>query len=169
MLELKNNCYIEVKAILVKFIEGMLRYFGFNPHGDASVDDMQVNTLCNDILEKFHYLTIEEVCLCFKKARQNPLKYGKFYGKFDASVVMNWFNMYDSERSEIVEGIPSYQTSKTEDSISREDYILFLQSCQLAGDLTVQSSLDMIEETHKILTQGYQAYKYQREHKFDKR
>lgn len=169
--QLNRECPGKLKFTIVKFIEGMLRYYGYNPDEDKTVSDMQVATLVNDICEKYYYLNIADVCLCFKKARQSPGKYGRFYGKFDASVVMNWFTMYDKERDEVIHSMPEEKPNVfTGEECSREEYIEILQAKIAGGDLYANEALQRVGVFERIMFDRrgeYANYKYWQKHKFD--
>ena len=105
------------------------------------MNDYQVASVVNSILEKYYYFRIEDVCLCFKRARENSA-YGKFYGRIDGSVIMNWFATYDRERDEIIHSFNDVKIEhNTSENISREEYkeILFAKmaggQCRLHEDV----------------------------------
>lgn len=171
--QLNRECSDKLKFTLVKFIEGMLRYYGYVPDMEKTVSDGQVATLVNDICEKYYYLNIEDVCLCFKKARQSPERYGKFYGKFDASVVMNWFAMYDKERDEAIQSIKEEKPNVfTGEECSRDEYIEMLQARMAGGDLYANEALQRVGSFERIMYSNridYGNYKYWQKHRYDNR
>jgi hypothetical protein len=93
----------QMRAVLIKFIEGTLMFFSFPK--DA-MPNQQIVMIVNDILEKYYYFRLEDVCLCFKKGRMDST-YRKFYGRLDGSVFLDWFAKYDKEREEAVQSHPS--------------------------------------------------------------
>lgn len=159
-----------IRAVLVRFIGGMLEYYG------RSKDDMsnyQVVAIVNDILEKYYYYRIEDVCLCFKRARQNS-KYKDFYGRIDGSVIMSWFATYDKERDEVINSMPQGRApiDVTGEECSYEEYREILEAKVAGGDLYANQYLRNMRSFHKALNDDnviYGNYKYHRKHKYDNR
>ncbi|MFV0587507.1 hypothetical protein [Bacteroides reticulotermitis] len=119
--------------MLIKFIEGMLEYYG---RDRKAMNDHQVANIIEDILSKYSYLRLEDVCLCFKRARQSPNIYGKFYGIIDGSVIMNWFAVYDRERDDYINSTSDYKPqTDTTGWVTREDYMEELEIKVACGDM----------------------------------
>lgn len=132
----------------------------------------QVASVVNSILEKYYYFRIEDVCLCFKRARENSA-YGKFYGRIDGSVIMNWFATYDKERDEIIHSFNDVSTEHdTSENISREEYKEILLARIAGGDLYANADYMKMCEINNIFFENrfeIGNYKYNRLHKFDKK
>ncbi|WP_147331382.1 hypothetical protein [Bacteroides sp. OM08-17BH] len=158
-----------IKAVLVKFIEGTLLFYGRNRD---DMNDYQVSSLVNAILDKYYYFRIEDVCLCFKRARESS-SYGGFYGRIDGSVIMAWFATYDRERDEVIHSLDNVKTEyNTEDSISRDEYKELLLARIAGGDLYANADyMKMCEINNIFFDKRIEIgnYKYNRLHKFDKK
>jgi hypothetical protein len=152
----------------VKFIEGMLIYFGRK--GDMS--NTQIENVVRDIMDKYYYFRLEDIALCFKRARQNPVTYGKLYNHIDGSIILGWLSKYDKERDEVLHSFPAdYKPPTfTEEKCSREEYVEILQARIAGGDLYANELLQRFECIDKTFFSDrfeYGNYKYQRKHKFD--
>lgn len=136
------------------------------------MNDYQVSSLVNAILDKYYYFRIEDVCLCFKRARENS-SYGGFYGRIDGSVIMAWFATYDRERDEVIHSLDNVKTEyNTEDSISRDEYKELLLARIAGGDLYANADYMKMCEINNIFFENrfeIGNYKYNRLHKFDKK
>lgn len=136
------------------------------------MNDYQVASVVNSILEKYYYFRIEDVCLCFKRARENSA-YGKFYGRIDGSVIMNWFATYDRERDEIIHSFNDVKIEhNTSENISREEYKEILFAKMAGGDLYANADyMKMCEINNLFFDKRIEIgnYKYNRLHKFDKK
>lgn len=160
----------ELKAVLIKFIEGMIRFFGFPP---TEMSNEQIVMTVNGILEKYYYFRLEDICMCFKKARTDS-KYKGFFKRLDGSVIMSWFAMYDKERDEVIYTLtadhvaPSYNG----DECSREEYEEILLAKIAGGDLYANESLQKMQIVKRLFEADrgeYNNYRYWQKHRFDKR
>lgn len=158
---------MSLQSVLVKFLEGMLYYYG---RTKDDMNDIQVKMIVDDIIEKYYYFRIEDVCLCFKKARQDS-KYKNFYGRIDGSVIMSWFATYDKERDEVIQSIPDEKTAVySGNEISREEYLDICLAKAAGGDMDAYKLLIMAEIAERAfmnLRGEYHKYKYNQKHKFD--
>lgn len=156
-----------IRAVLVKFIEGTLLFYG---RSREDMNDYQVASIVNSILDKYYYFRIEDVCLCFKRARENS-SYGGFYGKIDGSVIMSWFATYDRERDDIIHSLNDVKVNcNTSENISREEYKEILFAKMAGGDLYANADYMKMCEVNKIFfDKRFEIgnYKYNRLHKFD--
>ena len=133
--------------------------------------DSRVSMLVGSIMEKYFYFTIEDVCLCFKRGREND-SYDKFYGRLDCSVFLKWFAKYDKERENALQSHPS--NNKTIPNLMqgipweeyREELIIRVE----CGDMYANEQLQRMESVRK----RFQAdrgklfnYRYNQKHKFD--
>lgn len=134
------------------------------------MNDYQVASIVNSILDKYYYFRIEDVCLCFKRARENS-SYGGFYGKIDGSVIMSWFATYDRERDDVIHSLNDVKVNcNTSENISREEYKDILFAKMAGGDLYANADYMKMCEVNKIFfNKRFEIgnYKYNRLHKFD--
>lgn len=63
---------------------------------DKNLTEAQIGEAANDVLEQFGYLKVEEVKYVLKRSLRNE----NIYGRLDYNVLMNWFELYDAERTE---------------------------------------------------------------------
>lgn len=156
-----------IKAVLVKFIEGTLLFYG---RRRDDMNDYQVASIVKSILDKYYYFRIADVCLCFKRARENS-SYGGFYGKIDGSVIMSWFATYDRERDDVIHSLNDVKVNcNTSENISREEYKEILLAKMAGGDLYANADYMKMCEVNKIFfNKRFEIgnYKYNRLHKFD--
>lgn len=158
----KDNPVV-LAALLISFIKGMLLYFG------RTTEDMtkeQLEYVVKDIIQTYYYLHIEDVCLCFKRARIYN-RYDKFYGKIDGSVILKWFSTYDKERDEAIQSLPQQtQTIYTGTEMSREDYIEMLEAMVAGGDLYANEKIRMVSRISDSFNKDRRMYlKYQSDKK----
>ena len=168
--ELKRTSPAQLSAVLIKFIEGTLDWFGYKKE---EMPDSRVSMLVGSIMEKYFYFTIEDVCLCFKRGREND-SYDKFYGRLDCSVFLKWFAKYDKERENALQSHPS--NNKTIPNLMqgipweeyREELIIRVE----CGDMYANEQQQRMESVRK----RFQAdrgklfnYRYNQKHKFDDR
>lgn len=134
------------------------------------MNNHQVASIVNSILDKYYYFRIEDVCLCFKRARENS-SYGGFYGKIDGSVIMSWFATYDRERDDVIHSLSDVKVNcNTSENISREEYKEILLAKMAGGDLYANVDYMKMCEVNKIFfNKRFEIgnYKYNRLHKFD--
>ena len=159
-----------IKAILIKFIEGTLAFFSFKP-GDMSVQ--QIEMIVSSIMSKYFYLRLEDVCLCFKKGREDS-SYRRFYGKVDGSVFLDWFAKYDKERENVLQSHPSNNQSVTNlmQGVPWEEYKRDLEERVANGDEKAKEHLEHMESVKRKMEEGlgaYRNYQYNRKHRFDDR
>lgn len=165
--ELKRTAPIQLSAVLIKFIEGTIDWFGYKKD---DMPDSRISMLVNSIIEKYFYFTIEDVCLCFKRGREND-SYDKFYGRLDCSVFLKWFAKYDKEREEAVQSHPS-NNLKVEDynGIPYELYKEELLDKIEKGDESARIALENMESVRRMFAADAGkvfAYQYNRKHRLD--
>ena len=158
----------EMKAVLIKFIEGTLMFFSFSK--DA-MPNAQIVMIVNDIIEKYYYFRLEDVCLCFKKGRVDA-NYRKFYRRVDGSVFLEWFAKYDKEREAAVQSHPSNNQSITNimQGVPWEQYKEELEKRVADGDEQAKEQLEQMESVRRLFEEGKGAlsnYRYNRKHRFD--
>jgi hypothetical protein len=158
----------QMRAVLIKFIEGTLMFFSFPK--DA-MPNQQIVMIVNDILEKYYYFRLEDVCLCFKKGRMDS-SYRKFYGRLDGSVFLDWFAKYDKEREGVLQSHPS-NNQKVDDFINAipyEKYREMMLKQAEEGDETALESLKKMENVKRMFDENmgvYKNYQYNRKHRLD--
>lgn len=158
----------QMRAVLIKFIEGTLMFFSFPK--DA-MPNQQIVMIVNDILEKYYYFRLEDVCLCFKKGRMDST-YRKFYGRLDGSVFLDWFAKYDKEREGVLQSHPS-NNQKVDDFINAipyEKYREMMLKRAEEGDETALENLKKMENVKKMFDENlgvYKNYQYNRKHRLD--
>lgn len=166
--ELKRTSPAQLSAVLIKFIEGTIDWFGYKKD---DMPDSRIGMLINSIMEKYFYFTIEDVCLCFKRGREND-NYDKFYGRLDCSVFLKWFAKYDKERENELQSHPS--NNQTIPNIMqgvpwneyREELIIRVE----CGDMYANEQLQAMESVRRKFESDRGklfAYRYNQKHKFD--
>jgi hypothetical protein len=158
----------EMRAVLIRFIEGTLMFFSFSK--DA-MPNAQIVMIVNDIIEKYYYFRLEDVALCFKKGRVDA-NYRKFYGRLDGSVFLEWFAKYDKERESVLQSHPS--NNQTIPLISQgipwEQYKEDLERRIAEGDEEAKKNLEAMESVRRRFEEDkgqLHAYRYNRKHRFD--
>lgn len=166
--ELKRTSPAQLSAVLIKFIEGTIDWFGYKKD---EMPDSRIEMLIASIMEKYYYFTIEDVCLCFKRGREND-SYDKFYGRLDCSVFLKWFAKYDKERESALQSHPS--NNQTIPLISQgipwEQYKEDLEKRVAEGDEKAKEQLDAMESVRRKFEADKGqlfAYRYNQKHRFD--
>ena len=94
-----------VKVLVVRFMDS----FGFS----TKMNDIQIDTLTVDALEKFSYDSLDDIVLFFKMARSGS--FGTTKRGVDSNLIFGeWFPMYLEKKAEIRE--QNYLKQKAEDS-----------------------------------------------------
>ena len=166
--ELKRTSPAQLSAVLIKFIEGTIDWFGYKKD---EMPDSRIEMLIASIMEKYYYFTIEDVCLCFKRGREND-SYDKFYGRLDCSVFLKWFARYDKERESALQSHPS--NNQTIPLISQgipwEQYKEDLEKRVADGDEKAKEQLEAMESVRRKFEADKGqlfAYRYNQKHRFD--
>ena len=63
---------------------------------ESNLNEDQIGEIANDVLNDYGYLKVEEVKYILKTAVRTK----KIFGRLDYNVVMEWFEEYDSKRTE---------------------------------------------------------------------
>lgn len=158
----------QMRAVLIKFIEGTLEFFSFKK-GDMS--EAQIVMIVNDILEKYYYFRLEDVCLCFKKGRIDS-GYRKFYGRVDGSVFLDWFAMYDKEREGVLQSHPSNNIAPVDlsNGVPWEEYEADMRRRMDEGDEKAKEQFESMMSVKMMFDKDmgeYANYRYYRKHRFD--
>lgn len=167
--ELNREAPNHIRAILIKFIEGTLAFFSFPP--DA-MSVPQIEMIVSSIMSKYFYFRIEDVCLCFKKGREDST-YRRFYGKVDGSVFLDWFAKYDKERENVLQSHPSNNQSYTDlsrgvSALTEDDLLAMIAGGDLYANQMLQAKrlVEGLFNRDKGVLKNYQ---YNRKHRFDKK
>ena len=168
--ELKRTEPSKITAVLVKFIEGTIDWFGYKKE---EMPDSRIIMLVNSIMEKYYYLSIEDVCLCFKKGREDA-SYEKFYGRLDCSVFLKWFAKYDKEREAALQSHPANNrpTVDLSNGVPWEDYEEEMLARIAGGDLYANEQYRNMKLVQSLFARNmgaYKNYQYNRKHRFDDR
>ena len=168
--ELKRESPDQIRAVLIKFIEGSLEYFSFKR---TDMSPSQIVMIVNDIMEKYYYFRLEDVCLCFKKGRIDS-NYRKFYGRVDGSVFLDWFAMYDKERENAVQSHPSNYVTPVDlsNGVPFEQYEEDMLARIAGGDLYANEQYMQMKSVQQLFAMNmgaYKNYQYNRKHRFDNR
>lgn len=160
----------EMRAVLIKFIEGTLEYFSFKKNDMSSG---QIMTIVNDIIEKYYYFRLEDICLCFKKGRIDS-SYRKFYGRVDGSVFLDWFAKYDKEREGVLDSHPSNYTATVDlsNGVPWDDYEAEMKQRMDKGDEKAKEQYESMLNVKQMFERDagvYSNYQYNRKHRFDDR
>lgn len=65
-----------------------------------NVNDVQIKTIVEDLLDKYPAESLEDFILCFKKARQG--EYGELI-RLDGPIIFNWMSQYLDEKYKAIE------------------------------------------------------------------
>lgn len=59
----------------------------------------QIKEIAIEILSVFYYLSMVEICFILRKAKRG--EFGQLYGALNIVAILDWFNQYANERTEI--------------------------------------------------------------------
>jgi hypothetical protein len=106
MLQIKDNGKQLVKGKVLGFITKCSIQLGL------SFDVSFMDTLAEDLIDRYTYESIEDIAECLKKGRQGF--YGTSYNKLTMIVISDWMQKHLSDKSEAREKYlkATYQTSK---------------------------------------------------------
>lgn len=88
----RENGLASARASVVYLIIDVLDFF--NP--SETMNDRQVATTADLILEEYPYMQTDDLKLCFRNAMKG--KYGKLYNRIDGQIIMGWLREYNRER-----------------------------------------------------------------------
>jgi hypothetical protein len=66
----------------------------------VKMNPAQVAITSEMVIEKYYYLRVAEIKLCFRNAMFG--EYGEIYNRIDGSVIFSWLQKYDASRTSIV-------------------------------------------------------------------
>lgn len=62
------------------------------------LNDIQIEVICEALMEDYHYLNLGDLKLCFKRGVRGI--YGQLYDRLDAMIVLDWVRRYAEERAD---------------------------------------------------------------------
>lgn len=168
--ELRRTSPAQLSAVLIKFIGGTVEWFGYKKE---ELSNARIEMLVNSILDKYYYLTIEDICLCFKKGREDDT-YKKFYKRLDCSVFLSWFAQYDKERDNAIQSHPTnnQQPVDLSNGIPWEEYREELIIRVECGDMYANEALVKMTNLRNMFEADKGKlfnYRYNQKHRFDNR
>lgn len=166
--DLRRTQPAQISAVLISFIGGTVEWFGYKKE---ELSNARIEMLVNSILDKYFYLTIEDICLCFKKGREDDT-YKKFYGRLDCSVFLSWFAQYDKERDEAIQSHPTNNQRPVDltNGVPWEDYKEELIIRVECGDMYANEALLKMTSVRNMFDADRGKllnYRYNQKHRFD--
>lgn len=107
---LKNELGLDgVRAILVLTVTEVCNFFNVGKTMNAKQVAMTVDL----IIEKYFYLKLEDIKLCFRRAMYSHTA----YDRLDGNIILSWLDKYDADRDEYcsLHSINVSKSRKTED------------------------------------------------------
>lgn len=83
---------MKVQAFVGKMIIDVAMFFNVG----KMINEVQVASVANLIIEEYYFLKPDDFKLCFNRAKKG--KYGKVYDRIDGQVIFDWLNTYVEER-----------------------------------------------------------------------
>lgn len=93
-------------AILVKLINDLLDFFNIG----KTMDDGQVISTVNLLLDDYSQLKPDDFMLCFNRAKKGA--YGKVYDRIDGQIIFEWVEKYLLERDSEIEGLRQSENNR---------------------------------------------------------
>lgn len=148
--EIKNKASeTDARALLYIAVCEVCDFFNVG----KNINDVQVATTVEMIIESFWHLKLEEVKYCFRRAMRTE----RLFDRLDGNIILGWLRTYDEERTE--EAIRISEQEATEEvnahclpapgAISYEEYMAILERQAAAGDKEAQSKLKSIRSIPK--------------------
>lgn len=164
---------VTLRAYLVEFIRKVIVFFGYEL---TATDDEQVVSIVNSIIKTYYYFRLADLKVCFDRAKTRS-SYGKFYGRFDGSVILGWFSQYDKERDEAIQmmqdaQIQSVSSAPIGEAMSRREYEEVRLAKAAGGDMDAYAACIAQEKNKSTFWENrFQSgnYRYNQLHKYDKR
>ena len=125
------------RAILVIAINELVSFFNVG----KTMNDVQVALTADLIIDRFYYLKLEEIKLCF----HNAMVSGKVYDRLDGNVILGWLNEYDAQRDEIVSSLSineAHEQNNNSHGMFYEEYIKHLTERIENGDEKAKALLE---------------------------
>lgn len=176
--EIKRININVIKSAIIAQIGYVLVFIGKAQYNNKAeiinsyMNAFQISTTVDLIIEKFYYLKLEDLKLCFKKAMMG--EYGKMYNHIDGQIILNWVTKYDKARDDYIQSLPNdtIKSQHTGDEISREEYKEILLAKMAGGDLWANLEYMPIAEVDNFFNsiKGECAvYKYNQNRKYNKK
>lgn len=136
------------RAVLVLILNDMLNFF----NAGNDMNDTQVATTVDFILEEYPYMKTDDITLCFRNAMKG--KYGNLYNRIDGQVIMGWLRAYNSERCMAAQAT-SENESKTrkqgENSVSYMQYFDMIREKAANGDKEALKAMNNAFSINKLM------------------
>ena len=136
------------RAVLVLILNDMLNFF----NAGNDMNDTQVATTVDFILEEYPYMKTDDITLCFRNAMKG--KYGKLYNRIDGQIIMGWIKAYNSERCMAAQ-VTSENESKTrkqgENSVSYMRYFDMIREKAANGDKEALKAMNNAFSINKLM------------------
>lgn len=125
------------RAILVIAINELVSFFNVG----KTMNDVQVALTADLIIDRFYYLKLEEIKLCFR----NAMASGKIYDRLDGNIILGWLNEYDVQRDEIVSSLSineAHEQNNNSTGMFYGEYIKHLTERSENGDEEAKELLE---------------------------
>ena len=133
------------------------------------MNDVQIATTCDLIIETYPYYKLEDFKLCFKNSMRHKNGYDKLYDRLDGAIIMDWLKVYDNERTEAGMNMSDNEIKQIEcsNTATYEEYLEYLKNKADSGDeKAMQSLIDKKNGDWICKKPDYLAYKLKREKRF---
>lgn len=136
---------IRARAVVVILIGEVVDFF----NASNTMNDSQVATTTDLIIEEYPYLKIDDLKLAFRNAMKG--RYGEIYNRLDGSVIMGWLKQYNRERCARADVLSFNEHKKHNGEESGglfyDDYRRMLQEKASRGDKEALKALKQSNET----------------------
>ncbi|WP_207425977.1 hypothetical protein [Pedobacter sp. SYSU D00535] len=104
--ELGDDGNLAIKAILTILLEEVINFLNVG----KTMNDRQIATTINLIIDDYSQLKPDDFKLCFKNGMKG--KYGKSYDRLDGNVIFEWLEQYLYEKESEIEMIRRNENSR---------------------------------------------------------
>lgn len=156
----------QARAVVVILLSEIVDFF----NSSNTMNDSQVATTTDLIIEEYPYFKIDDLKLAFRNGMKG--KYGEIYNRLDGSVIMGWLKQYNRERcakADIISYNEHKNRQKEESGLFYDDYRNQLKLLASNGDKDAQEALRRSDEVlafmkaKKLEKQKKQLEKYDNE------
>ena len=156
----------QARAVVVILLSEIVDFF----NSSNTMNDSQVATTTDLIIEEYPYFKIDDLKLAFRNGIKG--KYGEIYNRLDGSVIMGWLKQYNRERcakADIISYNEHKNRQKEEPGLFYDDYRNQLKLLASNGDKDAQEALRRSDEVlafmkaKKLEKQKKQLEKYDNE------
>lgn len=156
----------QARAVVVILLSEIVDFF----NSSNTMNDSQVATTTDLIIEEYPYFKIDDLKLAFRNGIKG--KYGEIYNRLDGSVIMGWLKQYNRERcakADIISYNEHKNRQKEESGLFYDDYRNQLKLLASNGDKDAQEALRRSDEVlafmkaKKLEKQKKQLEKYDNE------